>query len=171
VQADYEDSERRMDDPAASTPSQQDRTKPGALRGCGRVLGCGLILLSLVVLASAMAFVWPYLVRDRLQIENYDKIRTGMSMKEVEELLGGPAGGYGTRASPHGAIGVAGPELIDRCWCWTSPDVEIEVCFYHDKADGQDKVSTSYGFMRKPRVSLTDRVLFPFDYWRRRLGG
>ena len=46
-----------------------------------------LVLTILFVVAGGAILLWP---RDRITVQSYEKIRVGMTLKDVEAILGGP---------------------------------------------------------------------------------
>jgi hypothetical protein len=93
------------------------------------------LALAIAVLAMtvcAVAFVRP---GGSITVDQYQKIEVGMSRKQIEEILGGPANGSGaTWVSTISWNGT--PAAIPAEW--SGPDIIIWVWF-----DGQDKVETS----------------------------
>jgi hypothetical protein len=48
------------------------------------------LLLAVIVLAVAAGGLWLLWPRDRVTEETYERIREGMSLEEVEQIIGGP---------------------------------------------------------------------------------
>jgi hypothetical protein len=96
----------------------------------------GTILLISISL-TGIRYWWNPGKGPRLRVENYPQVKVGMSLAEVEDLLGGPAGHYGRVRS--GSISTVRettqqlPEALERAWCddWHC----LEIAF-----DGQDRV-------------------------------
>ena len=76
-----------------------------------RSIGIGILLLALAGCSS------------RLSQENFDKIRDGMSQKEVREILGEPVNAEGTSV-----LGISGGESV-----WRDDKTLITVHFLNDK--------------------------------------
>jgi hypothetical protein len=101
--------------------------------------GLGLVLLLACLLASGCA--------NKVTKANFDKVATGMTLKEVEALLGkgvkeegdgsGVAAQFGVDVG--GGVGVqVGNKAIDR-YVWESGDKKITVYFRDGKATGKDQ--------------------------------
>jgi hypothetical protein len=56
------------------------------------LLGCGLLVL---FVAGLSWFLWPSPPKHNINADGYQNIRLGMTEREVEEVLGVPAGDYG----------------------------------------------------------------------------
>jgi outer membrane protein assembly factor BamE (lipoprotein component of BamABCDE complex) len=76
-----------------------------------RSIGVAILLLSLVACGS------------RLSQENFDKIREGMSQKEVRDILGEPVNAEGASV-----LGISGGEAV-----WKDDKNTITVHFLNDK--------------------------------------
>jgi hypothetical protein len=75
-------------------------------------------LIALAVLAGI-----PFALRQRVHIdpETCAKIKPGMSLEDVEAIIGGPQGFYGIVGA-----GSDAPPMKD-CWNWVSREWEIQV--------------------------------------------
>lgn len=87
--------------------------------------------VALLAVAALLLF-WQFGGREsdrRLAVENFPRVRAGMSQAEVEELLGGPPGNYGrfaggeTGMTLEGYISPAG--AVERVWCDDANRFEI----------------------------------------------
>jgi len=85
-----------------------------------RTLGVALLLLCLAACGS------------RLNQENFDKIRDGMSQKEVREILGDPVD-----ASGASFLGLSSGEAV-----WQDNKTTITVHFLNDKVIGKHMAQT-----------------------------
>ncbi len=85
-----------------------------------RSLGVAILLLCLAACGS------------RLNQENFDKIREGMSQKEVREILGEPLD-----ASGGSILGISGGEAV-----WKDDKTTIRVHFLNDKVVSKDMAPT-----------------------------
>jgi hypothetical protein len=74
-----------------------------------------------VVVAVAVVVLWPQ--QDRIKRENYERIQRGMSLAEVEAILG-PPGDCRTRPTIYVPHIFAPPRLADRLA--SEPDVDIK---------------------------------------------
>src|SRR6516162_7839304 len=74
-----------------------------------------------VVAAAGVVVLWPS--ADRIKRENCDRIRHGMSLAEVEAVLG-PPGDYRTGPTRYRPHFMAPPRLADRMA--SEPDVDIQ---------------------------------------------
>jgi|GEM_PF-2652906 len=94
-----------------------------------------------LVLILCAAFLPSFSVKKQsLQVENFPKIAVGMTLKEVEKLLGGPPGNYGilplgsaemTQGSPHL------PGTVEKQW--HNENHMLEIYF-----DSKDQVAGFY---------------------------
>ena len=85
-----------------------------------RSFGVAILLLCLAACGS------------RLNQENFDKIREGMSQKEVREILGEPVD-----ASGGSILGISGGEAV-----WKDDKATISVHFLNDKVVSKDMALT-----------------------------
>jgi hypothetical protein len=93
-----------------------------------------------VLLAMVIAVVlWQFsgmAPRRRLAVENFAHVRMGMTLAEVEALLGGPPGNYGRFTDGMGFMTLEGyispPGAVEQIWCDDANRYEI----YFD-ADGR----------------------------------
>jgi hypothetical protein len=90
--------------------------------------GRKLLVVVLAVLVAVGAFVlWPR--PDRITRENCERIREGMSLAEVEAILGGPPGDYRTvltQWDSNGEAYLSHPPVYDP-GCAGNPSVPIPV--------------------------------------------
>jgi len=92
----------------------------------GRIVRIGLALAALAV----GAWYWVGTSAGaRLRVENYPQVRGGLSLTEVEELLGGPPGNYGRYAYGSAMMTCEGysvpPGSVERIWCDDAARFEI----------------------------------------------
>ena len=73
--------------------------------------------------AVAILLLWLAACGSRLNQENFDKVRDGMSQKEVREILGEPANAEGSSF-----LGISGGEAV-----WQDDKTVITVHFLNDK--------------------------------------
>jgi hypothetical protein len=66
-----------------------------------------------------------------LKVENFGKIKVGTTEREVERLLGGAPGHYGTKWGP-GRMTAEGFVCDGREEIWTNDNTMLEVCFDAD---------------------------------------
>ena len=103
-----------------------------------------------------------------LNVAGFDQVRAGMSMAEVELLLGGPPGDYGrydgnammTMEYFHGPAGSVEAQ-------WFDDDNRLEVWF--DQTGRVVSVHRRGGFARRP-TTLADSLERFLDYAKRTLG-
>lgn len=103
-----------------------------------------VVAAGLLVLVGAAAFaLWPR--PSRVTRENFSRISTGMTLPEIEAILGGPPGDYRTvpTTAPRGwhgreGIHVSGEFCIAVTHVWHGDSGEIEVDF-----DPSGKVCTA----------------------------
>ena len=81
-------------------------------------------LLLITLLCTLAAF---YFGR-KLNVQNFDRVKVGMTQKDVEHLLGGAPGHYGRRWGP-GLMTLEGFFLHGRREEWTNDDTMLEVIF------------------------------------------
>ncbi|MCI0376235.1 MAG: hypothetical protein L0215_01380 [Gemmataceae bacterium] len=77
-----------------------------------------------LLLGAGYAVLWLTGPGHRINALSFERIQEGMTEKEVEEILGVPAGDYGTKAHPELTV----LPLGDRKR-WTSDDAQIVVDF------------------------------------------
>ena len=102
-------------------------------------------LASLGALGLALWLLWP---RTAINQTNYERIRVGTTLAEVEAVLGGPAGNYASR--PVGEISIPPFEGSDRSESWLSDEHEILV-----RLDANDRVTAAYLFPTVPPRLMT----------------
>jgi hypothetical protein len=90
-----------------------------------------LVLAGLTVLAVEAIVLWPR--EDRITRENCDHIRKGMSLDEVEAILG-PPGDYRTGPTNGGS-----PFFVKERYRWSGDTAEIEMRL--DSSKRADQVS------------------------------
>lgn len=109
-------------------------------------------LVGLVVIGGAALYFWrdkspsPFVgppAPPRLHVENYSRIRVGLTRSEVEELLGGPAGNYGQYANGWNEMTCEGYHVpsgsVGEVWCDDANRFEIYfnphglVAFHHKR--------------------------------------
>jgi hypothetical protein len=84
------------------------------------------VVLAVVLLGfGAALFLWP---RDRVTAESVDKIRVGMTEKEVEDMLGGP----GIKAPFTSKRIKVGPGVPPTIHFWLGRNGFIEIEFDND---------------------------------------
>src|SRR5437016_2926295 len=99
-----------------------------------------LLLAALAVLCLAVWLLWPGPAA--INLENFERIEVGMTLHDVEAILGGPAGNYGYHGSgivqTHDAINV--PRLAEcRYVQWLDARHMIGVQFdADDRVVGKD---------------------------------
>lgn len=98
-----------------------------------------LLIFSLLLVALPLAGVLAHAIfGKRLRVENVDQIHKGMSLAEVEKLLGGPPGNYGL----HIDLGAEStreeyvPPGGSNAMIWTDANHQLYIYF-----DGQGRVS------------------------------
>ena len=82
-----------------------------------------------LVLFFGTVGLWRIAVEPRIHTENYLHIRRGMSQAEVEELLGGPPGNYGSsspRWTPPGPTPAPPLGSVERVWRDDSNRIAIQ---------------------------------------------
>ncbi|MFG0285288.1 MAG: hypothetical protein ACF8R7_12790 [Phycisphaerales bacterium JB039] len=99
-----------------------------------RVLACA-IALSLAAAIGPLAGC-----EDNLTMDNYNTIADGMTLSEVETILGGAgedqtAGGVGI-----GATGLEGQKASEAVYVWTEGDRQIIVTFRDARVHGKRQV-------------------------------
>src|SRR5262245_61941779 len=120
---------------------------------------CLYVASGVLALAVIIAILWLWsdalaAPRTRLASENFPMIKNGMTLAEVENLLGGPAGNFGRHANGgskmtmEGYIGPVGTkELI---WCDDSNRFEI----YFDAQDRVVGFHRRAGYAQSPPESI-----------------
>lgn len=97
-------------------------------------------LRSLLLITVVCAF-GAFYFGCKLNAENFDAIKTGMTQKQVERLLGGSPGHYGRYWGPS-MMTLEGVLIEGRKEVWTDDDTMLEVFFDEDsKAVGKHKRS------------------------------
>jgi hypothetical protein len=101
-----------------------------------RKLFIGLLALSLVLLGTMLPLTSPW--RCPVTEEAADRIERGMTLAEVEGILGGPTGDYRTipRAALDPIEGFSGGDnLFNRCEkkTWEGDEGDVEVYFLEDR--------------------------------------
>jgi hypothetical protein len=87
----------------------------------------------------------PACRKSKLTQDNYDQIKTGMTLKEVETLLGPGAkdeGGDGAGVAAQVGVDVGGPERGGKgvtTYVWESGGKRITVHFVNDKVTNRQK--------------------------------
>jgi hypothetical protein len=95
------------------------------------VLGCWLVV---VVVGSLGCFCYPPTPQHRINKEGFEDIRFGMTLTEVEDVLGGPPGDYG-RSKGEILDSVCGSSLSNAIEVdpngknWLASEFAITVCF------------------------------------------
>jgi hypothetical protein len=98
-----------------------------------------LLLVGLAVVVAVGAFaLWPR--KDRITRENFDRIQNGMSLAEVEAILG-PPGDHRTRPTTYEPHFLEPPRLADRVASQPAVDIkkwqgdagDVEVVFSNGK--------------------------------------
>jgi hypothetical protein len=92
-------------------------------------LGC------LVVAGAALYLLWP---RSAINRENFEKVQVGMTLAEVEAILGGPERDESSRFRA-GGFRLGGIGLWPRPREWVSNDMAIRVHFA--MFDGEERVT------------------------------
>jgi hypothetical protein len=125
------------------------------------------IALGLVNLAVVLAVGWRMMPRTgpRLQVENYQFVQRGMTLPEVEALLGGPPGNYGqypngaTSMTCEGVIYSGMPTLAtERVWCDDNTRYEI----FFDPQDDRVLARHQRSYKQEPGESLFGWLLRQF---------
>jgi hypothetical protein len=101
-----------------------------------------MLLAAAVLALPAVAglFVWLQVPRPGMTKANYERIRLGMTLAEVEGILGGPAGDYSRRCTAErfpALVGGDGGDVVnlpDGTWkCWRSDEGEVGVLLTPDE--------------------------------------
>jgi hypothetical protein len=116
------------------------------------------LLLGVAALAGSLWWSAPW-TPTKLRVAQFYQVRVGMSLAEVEALLGGPPGDYGFHeGGPVSEVKASGwpedPSLIVKTW--TNDETKLEVAF-----DAQGKVASK---MRHPSY-LRTAPKFSWRYW------
>jgi hypothetical protein len=103
-----------------------------------------------------------------LNVAGFDQVRAGMTMAEVESILGGPPGDYGrydgnAMMTMEGTFGPPGAVEV----LWFDDDNRLEVWF--DQSGTVVKVHRRAGFTRRP-TTLADSLQRFLHYAKRTLG-
>jgi hypothetical protein len=81
----------------------------------------------LVALAIAIWVLWP---RTAINRENFEKIHRGMAVAEVEAILGGPPGDYGSGSeAPYNDLFIPSGNRLIAGEEWIGPEAVITVAF------------------------------------------
>ncbi len=114
----------------------------------------------------------PIGAKNRITHEGYDQLKFGMSLKEVEKTLGGPAGDYGPgkgEVLEYGGFTIASYTVRSdpKAKRWLAQDIAITVCFDKDgrvKGMGIDSVYRPYGSLADlfyQNIGLKQRKPYP----------
>jgi hypothetical protein len=88
----------------------------------------------------------------------YDRIQTGRSLAQVEEVLGGPPGDYRTRPTYPVYLIIDGGGYNDACW-WHGNEGLVAVCFDHAG------LVTAKGFNDYTEGDLIDMLQWRLGSW------
>lgn len=116
---------------------------------------------AVLVLLVSMALLPMIPVKERrLKIENYPRIAKGMTLKEVEDLLGGPPGNYGLHPIGKELMTLEGypeiPGAVEKHWKNETNLLEI----YFDSGDRVVGIHHRAGYRQYPPESWISR------FWR-----
>ena len=113
-----------------------------------------------VVVAAGLVVLWP--CADRITVQNYNRIRVGMSRVEVECILG-PPGDYTTHPT-YGYVGSGPWEPRPGEKSWKADEAVIEVQF-----DGTNKVvdMSFSGNVARPANGSEVLLWYAKRQWRR----
>ena|SRR6266849_1686154 len=118
-----------------------------------------MLLLLLVTLFGVRAL----LPTRRLHVENFGRVRPGMTREEVAALLGGPPGHYGSNL---GSIAMSleyeGPGPQAQEVDWTDDDNQLEVFF-----GGDGRVLSTHKRAGYHRGPLSDDIIGAVKRWLR----
>ncbi len=113
---------------------------------------------ALILLVGAVLLVNLRGEQRRLKVENFSQVALGMSLKEVEDLLGGPAGNYGLNPLGKELESLEGypnyPGTIEKQWCNENHMLEI----YFDAKDQVAGFHKRASYKQYPPESWLSRV-------------
>jgi len=121
-------------------------------------------LVATVLLVFGMLL--PLMLPERCPVNRaaFERIEEGMTVAEVEEILGGPPGDYRTLPPPPFQVGISfGPPLDRRKW--RGDGIDVEVCFNNVGRVGW-KVS---GEQELPALTPAERIRWRLVRLRQRL--
>src|SRR5262245_7622053 len=88
------------------------------------------LMLAVALVAALLPAVMPPRRDGRLQVENFPRVRLGMSRRTVEALLGGPPGDYGVHRDH--LAGLAGLTLM-TAEGYEGPPASVEELWSDDR--------------------------------------
>jgi hypothetical protein len=123
-----------------------------------------LSFISALLIAAALLTIWQAAGRkEGITDTTYKQLHRGMTLKEVENLFGGPPGDYGPgkgTALPSGSFDGAYDGFVPGCdarWngtLWLGEDIAVSICF-----DTQGRVSQVSQWPVYRKDTLLDPVL------------
>ena len=99
-----------------------------------RILSCA-IALSLAAAIGPLAGC-----EEHLTMENYETIADGMTLSEVETILGGSGEDQTTGGVGIGATGLEGQEATEAVYVWTEGDRQVIVTFRDAKVHNKRQI-------------------------------